>query len=70
MRRFITDLAPSLRAISSAIVVDARRVGGSMYRIHRDTRFCASDFLDRYIESCRVVAPLVAFLTRALGWKW
>src|SRR5450755_1174076 len=37
--RFITDLAPGLRKISAAIVVDPRRSGGSMYRIYRDTRF-------------------------------
>jgi uncharacterized protein (TIGR02453 family) len=39
MLRFITDLAPQLRKISPAIVVDPRRSGGSMYRIYRDTRF-------------------------------
>ncbi len=37
--QFITDLAPRLRAISPAFVVDARRVGGSLFRIYRDTRF-------------------------------
>lgn len=31
---------------------------------------CSSDFLDRYVETCSRVAPLVAFLTRALGWRW
>jgi uncharacterized protein (TIGR02453 family) len=31
---------------------------------------CRPDFLDRYVESCERVAPLVAFLTRALGWRW
>jgi uncharacterized protein (TIGR02453 family) len=31
---------------------------------------CAPDFLDRYVETCREVAPLVAFLTRALGGRW
>jgi len=39
MLAFIGDLAPKLRAISSSIVVDPRRSGGSMYRIYRDTRF-------------------------------
>ncbi len=184
MLRFITDLAPHLRTISPAIVVDPRRSGGSMYRIHRDTRFsadkspykthvaahfkheakktapsvpgfylhlgpgesmggggiyhpdmptltrirhgivddargwaavrkagieiegarltrapagfdpahpfiedlrlkdfygmatftqaevCAGDFLERYVATCRQVAPLVAFLTKSLGWRW
>jgi uncharacterized protein (TIGR02453 family) len=38
-RAFITDFAPHLKAISPRFIADARRVGGSMYRIHRDTRF-------------------------------
>jgi len=37
--QFIGDFAPRLRAISPAFVADRRRVGGSMFRIHRDTRF-------------------------------
>jgi uncharacterized protein (TIGR02453 family) len=39
MRQFITDLAPRLRHISPRFRADPRRVGGSMHRIHRDTRF-------------------------------
>jgi uncharacterized protein (TIGR02453 family) len=185
MLRFIHDLAPHLRRISPAFVVDARRTGGSMFRIYRDTRFsadkspyktnvaasfaherrksvpggvpgfylhlepgdsmggggiyhpdaatltrirrrimenakswaavkrsgfeiegdrlarspagvspdhrfiddlrlkdlytltpfsqpevCAADFLDRYMETCTRAAPLVAFLTKALEWRW
>jgi uncharacterized protein (TIGR02453 family) len=31
---------------------------------------CGADFLDRYVESCVRVAPLVSFLTRALGLGW
>ena len=37
--QFIADLAPHLKAISPAYVADRRRMGGSMFRIHRDTRF-------------------------------
>ena len=37
--QFIKDFASHLRAISPAFVADPRRVGGSMFRIHRDTRF-------------------------------
>jgi uncharacterized protein (TIGR02453 family) len=37
--RFIEDFAPRLKAISPANVADKRRMGGSMFRIHRDTRF-------------------------------
>ncbi|HUL74747.1 MAG TPA: TIGR02453 family protein [Vicinamibacterales bacterium] len=37
--QFITDVGPRLRAISRAYVADPRRMGGSMFRIYRDTRF-------------------------------
>src|SRR5690349_4271533 len=37
--RFITDMAQPLRKISRHLVADARPTGGSMFRIHRDTRF-------------------------------
>lgn len=36
---FVREFAPRLRTISRAYVADPRRVGGSMFRIHRDTRF-------------------------------
>jgi uncharacterized protein (TIGR02453 family) len=36
---FIGDLAPRMRAISPAFIVDPKRTGGSMFRIYRDTRF-------------------------------
>ena len=39
MLRFITDAATPLGRISRAIAVDPRPVGGSLFRIHRDTRF-------------------------------
>lgn len=41
MLQFIGDFAPRLRAISPAYVADRRRMGGSMFRIYRDTRFAA-----------------------------
>jgi uncharacterized protein (TIGR02453 family) len=41
MLQFIADVAPRLARISRAFVADRRRVGGSMFRIHRDTRFSA-----------------------------
>ena len=31
---------------------------------------CDPAFLDRYVESCERVAPLVRFLTKALGLRW
>jgi len=36
---FISDLQPGLRKITRHIVADPRPVGGSMFRIYRDTRF-------------------------------
>lgn len=36
---FLDDLRPGLRKISPNFVVDSRPVGGSMWRIYRDTRF-------------------------------
>jgi uncharacterized protein (TIGR02453 family) len=36
---FIVAIGPKLAAISAEIVADPRPVGGSMLRIHRDTRF-------------------------------
>lgn len=36
---FIADFAPRLAQISPHFVADARPVGGSLFRIHRDTRF-------------------------------
>ncbi len=37
--RFIEDFAPHLRKISPHFVADPRPVGGSLFRIYRDTRF-------------------------------
>jgi uncharacterized protein (TIGR02453 family) len=37
--RFVTELAPRLAAISEHVVADPSPVGGSLFRIHRDTRF-------------------------------
>jgi uncharacterized protein (TIGR02453 family) len=37
--RFIVDFGPRLRRISPHFVADPRPVGGSMFRIYRDTRF-------------------------------
>jgi uncharacterized protein (TIGR02453 family) len=41
MLRFIGDVGPGLATISRAFVADRRRMGGSLYRIYRDTRFSA-----------------------------
>ncbi len=39
MLRFIEEFAPYLEKISEHFVADARPIGGSLFRIHRDTRF-------------------------------
>jgi uncharacterized protein (TIGR02453 family) len=39
MLRLITDLQPDLAAVSTHYRADPRPVGGSLFRIHRDTRF-------------------------------
>ena len=39
--RLVTDLAEPLRGISPLLVANPRTVGGSLFRIHRDTRFAA-----------------------------
>jgi uncharacterized protein (TIGR02453 family) len=39
MLRFIADVAGPLRSVSPHFRADARPVGGSMFRIHRDVRF-------------------------------
>ncbi|HTP24039.1 MAG TPA: DUF2461 domain-containing protein [Anaeromyxobacteraceae bacterium] len=39
MLRFISDFAPVLRKIAPRVVADPRPVGGSLFRLHRDTRF-------------------------------
>ena len=37
--RFIADLAAPLGKLTTNVVADPRPVGGSMFRIYRDTRF-------------------------------
>jgi uncharacterized protein (TIGR02453 family) len=39
LRAFIRDFGAPLESISSHIVADDRKSGGSLFRIHRDTRF-------------------------------
>jgi len=41
MLRFIADFAPTLKKLAPRLVADPRPVGGSMFRINRDTRFAA-----------------------------
>jgi uncharacterized protein (TIGR02453 family) len=39
LRAFVRDFDGPLEAISPHVVADDRKVGGSLFRIHRDTRF-------------------------------
>ncbi|MGC4001392.1 MAG: DUF2461 domain-containing protein [Anaeromyxobacter sp.] len=41
MLRFIGDVGPVLARLAPRLVADPRPVGGSLFRIHRDTRFAA-----------------------------
>ena len=76
MLRFIVDFASPLQQISGYFVADPRPNGGSHFRIHRDiSRFtedevCSRDFMDRFTQACRSRAPLVQFLTVAVGLPW
>jgi uncharacterized protein (TIGR02453 family) len=35
-----------------------------------EAEVCSPGFLDRYVETCAAAAPLVEFVTRALGLRW
>lgn len=35
-----------------------------------EEQVCAPDFMETYLDACRSAAPLVSFLTRALGLTW
>ncbi len=51
-------------------VEDLKRKDFIAMRSFAEAEVCADDFLDRYVEACRGIAPLVAFLTRALDLTW
>lgn len=53
-----------------AFVEDLRRK--DFYTLERFTQsdVCAPDFIDRYVDACRNVSPLVAFLCRALSLRF
>jgi len=35
-----------------------------------EAEVCRPDFLDRYVDCCRKTAPLVGFLSKAMGLRW
>jgi uncharacterized protein (TIGR02453 family) len=55
---------------NDAFIEDLRRKDFYALTPFSQRQVCAADFLDRYVDSCERVAPLVAFLTRALGLRW
>ena len=48
---------------------DLRRKDLYVLRPFSQRDVCSRDFIDRYVEACAEVEPLVAFLARALGLK-
>jgi uncharacterized protein (TIGR02453 family) len=59
MLEFIAAFAPRLKAISRNYVADPRPSGGSMFRIHRDTRFSS--------DKSPYKTQLAAHFTHAIG---
>ena len=39
LRAFVREFEPALEAVSAHMTADDRKVGGSLFRLHRDTRF-------------------------------
>ena len=71
MLRFIADVGPVLKRLAPRLVADPRPVGGSLFRIHRDTRFAREqDFLDRCVEAWRPLGPAMKLLAGAVGLPW
>jgi uncharacterized protein (TIGR02453 family) len=51
-------------------VDDLKRKDHYALRTFTERDVCRPGFLDRYVDVCREVAPLVAFVTRAVGGRW
>jgi len=62
--------APAGFDVADPFIEDLRRKDFYALTPFSQREVCAPDFLDRYVDSCTRVAPLVAFLTRALGLRW
>ena len=54
-QRLLADLEPALHAVSPQFRVDPRPVGGSLYRIQRDTRFAADKTPYKTWQGARLV---------------
>ena len=61
--------APAGFDAAHPFVEDLRRKDHYVLRPFTQREACSADFMDRYIETCREIEPLVAFLARAVGLK-
>ncbi len=55
---------------SHPFVDDLKRKDFYTMTTFSESDVCAPDFMDRYTEACRAAAPLVRFLTTAVGLPW
>ena len=60
---------PAGHDASHPFAEDLKRKDLYVVRPFTQREVCSADFMDRYIDACQHVAPLVAFLTRALARK-
>ena len=51
-------------------IEDLRRKDMYTMTAFTEKHACAPDFLDRYTDACERAAPLMEFLTKALGLRW
>jgi len=49
---------------------DLKRKDFYVMREFQEREVCSPDFMDLFLESCRTAAPLMQFLTKALGLRW
>ena len=63
-------LAPKGYDPNHPFIADLKRKDFVAGRALTEADACAPDFIDRFAESCQVVAPFVEFLTRAVGLPW
>ena len=51
-------------------VTSLKRKGYYVMTEFNERAACAADFMDQYLDACKKAAPLVRFVTKALGLKW
>jgi uncharacterized protein (DUF2461 family) len=62
--------APSGFEPTHRFIEDLKRKNLYTFTEFAETEALAPDFLDRYTDACERAAPLLAFLTKALGLRW